>query len=135
MLAIAHRLGYAGLIPFVGLAAQVSNPDAVSAFMAYSAVILSFLGGVHWGVAMRDQPFASDARLVVCMLPSLFAWLALLLPLNLGLWVALIAFLVWWAWDRTQIEDADYRRLRTHLTVVVSLCHIWLITQTGSFLS
>ena len=131
MIKLAHRLGYAGLIPFVGLAFQFEDTASVSAFMSYSAVILSFLGGIHWGVAMRDNTFASDARLAICMLPSLFAWLALLLPIELGLWVGLAAFLVWWAWDRTQIEDEGYRRLRTHLTVVVSLCHIWLITQTN----
>jgi hypothetical protein len=97
--------------------------------MSYSAVILSFLGGIHWGVAMRDRAFVSDARLAVCMLPSLIAWLSLMLPINLGLIVSLVAFLVWWAWDRTAIEDPDYRRLRLHLTAVVSLCHLWLIAH------
>lgn len=129
MLPITHRLGYAGLIPFVGLAAQASNPEAVSAFMAYSAVILSFLGGVHWGVAMRDSQFASSSRLVLCMLPSLLGWLSLLLPTLMGLGLGTLAFALWWAWDRTVLEDADYRRLRLHLTVVVVLSHLYVLSQ------
>ena len=129
MIKLAHRLGYAGLIPFVGLAFQFEDETSVSAFMSYAAVILSFLGGIHWGVAMRDHRLASNTVLAVSMLPSLFAWLAVLLPINLGLVISLLAYITWWAWDATQIEDADYRRLRTHLTIVVSLCHLWLIAQ------
>ena len=129
MIKLADRLGYAGLIPFVGLAFQFEDETSVSAFMSYAAVILSFLGGIHWGVAMRDHRLASNTVLAVSMLPSLFAWLAVLLPINLGLVISLLAYITWWAWDATQIEDADYRRLRTHLTIVVSLCHLWLIAQ------
>jgi ABC-type transport system involved in cytochrome c biogenesis permease subunit len=129
MIKLAHRLGYAGLIPFVGLAFQFEDETSVSAFMSYAAVILSFLGGIHWGVAMRDHRLASNTVLAVSMLPSLMAWFAMLLPINLGLVISLLAYITWWAWDATHIEDADYRRLRTHLTIVVSICHLWLIAQ------
>ena len=60
-------LGFGGLIPFVSsagviLAAHVSPanvPDALSAFaltahITYGSVILSFLGAVHWGLALRS---------------------------------------------------------------------------------
>jgi len=129
MIKLADRLGYAGLIPFVGLAFQFEDETSVSAFMSYAAVILSFLGGIHWGVAMRDQRLASNTVLAVSMLPSLLAWFAMLLPINLGLVISLLAYITWWAWDVTHIEDVDYRRLRTHLTIVVSICHLWLIAQ------
>ena len=129
MIKLADRLGYAGLIPFVGLAFQFEDETSVSAFMSYAAVILSFLGGIHWGVAMRDQRLASNTVLAVSMLPSLLAWFAMLLPINLGLVISLLAYITWWAWDVTHIEDSDYRRLRTHLTIVVSICHLWLIAQ------
>jgi len=49
-----HRLGYAGLIPFVAGAAllYLVTEDVVPlvaiALTAYAAVIASFLGGIHW---------------------------------------------------------------------------------------
>jgi len=50
-------LGYAGLFPFfAAAAAALLGPPpwrgaALSALAAYGAVILSFLGAVHWGLA------------------------------------------------------------------------------------
>lgn len=49
-----NGLGVAGLVPFVVTlpAAYLASPPgqalAIQAFLAYGAVILSFLGGVHW---------------------------------------------------------------------------------------
>ena len=50
------RLGYAGLVPFVlltGLMWLVDSellPFVSIALAAYAAAIVSFLGGVHWGI-------------------------------------------------------------------------------------
>ncbi len=59
----AQRLGYGGLVPFVGLAAAVwlappgDWPLASMALLAYGATIASFLGAIHWGgLVMRDGP-------------------------------------------------------------------------------
>eukprot|EP01036_Dinobryon_divergens_P049337 gene49337-66113_t len=55
----ARRFGYAGLIPFVlgaGLVWLVHpevRPDVTLALAGYAAAIVAFLGGVHWGLAMR----------------------------------------------------------------------------------
>jgi hypothetical protein len=57
---LALWLGYAGLIPFVAGAALAwqlpheSRPFAAVALSAYAAVIVSFLGGIHWGIGFRD---------------------------------------------------------------------------------
>src|SRR5436305_1221239 len=57
---IAMLLGIAGLIPFVvcGLGALAApRPDAersLWALIAYGAVILAFLGGVHWGFGLDE---------------------------------------------------------------------------------
>ncbi len=51
------RLGYLGLIPFVAgaITALVSEElanVALQAFILYSLGILSFMGGIHWGLAL-----------------------------------------------------------------------------------
>ncbi|MEI7783796.1 MAG: DUF3429 domain-containing protein, partial [Betaproteobacteria bacterium] len=81
---LAWILGLAGLIPFVLCAALqwYSLPGwrmlAGTALLAYGAVIVSFLGGIHWGLAMRASP-VPIARLLWGVLPSLLGWLAVLL--------------------------------------------------------
>lgn len=83
----ALRLGYAGLVPFVvgALLVWFVRPDAQSpeahdflihALAAYAAVIVSFLGGIHWGLGLlHGQP-----RLFAWgVVPSLLAWVALLM--------------------------------------------------------
>ncbi len=73
----AFLLGYAGLLPFAGLAIALATdlvqPQAVRWFISYSAVILSFLGGIRWGVcAAASTP--SDRDLWIGIAVSLAAW-------------------------------------------------------------
>lgn len=46
------------------------------AFAAYGGVILSFLGAVHWGLAMVATPPAPARRFAASVLPSLLGWAA-----------------------------------------------------------
>lgn len=87
---LAQRLGYAGLIPFVAGAALVwlvredAHPYVTLALAAYAAVIVSFLGGIHWGLALRhSQP--PLWLLGWGVLPSLVAWLGVMMPPSSGL--------------------------------------------------
>lgn len=55
----ARVLGLAGLIPFVGLTVAMYVDAAprgwiALAQLAYAATIVSFIGALHWGLAMRD---------------------------------------------------------------------------------
>ena len=83
------RLGYAGLIPFVVGAALVwlvwpeAHPYVTLALSAYAAVIVSFLGGIHWGLAMRN-PDPPRFLLLWGVVPSLLAWLAVMLVARYG---------------------------------------------------
>lgn len=87
----ARALGYAGLLPFVGgavwLAAGPAGQQALAAqaLAAYAATIVSFLGGIHWGLAFAASGGPSTARLAWGVVPSLLAWPALLLPASAGL--------------------------------------------------
>ncbi|QSR34598.1 DUF3429 domain-containing protein [Marinobacterium iners] len=123
----AYLLGLSGLIPFVGLTALMYQPWAITFFLSYSAVILSFLGGIHWGVALRDEQWSNSWRLCLCMLPSLLGWLALLLPQQAALMLLLAAYALWWAYDYSQLKIKEYRQLRRCLSLVVMVCHgSWL---------
>ena len=87
----AWALGLGGLLPFVGGAGAVAlgwgglEPErAGQVLAAYAATIAAFLGGVHWGPAMRagGRPVAP---LVWGVVPQLVAWGALALPTGPGL--------------------------------------------------
>lgn len=117
--------GLAGLIPFLAtplVSALVpgSASDAGWWQAVYGATILSFLGGARWGQAVqRARP--DPVTVSLAMLPSIFAWGALLLVPRLGLRGALLALLAalvaHWFWDaRSTGLPRWYPRLRSLLT-------------------
>jgi len=84
---LSHLLGFAGLIPFFLMMAGtwLADPswlnDFVRGQLAYAIVILSFLGGVHWGAAMMCSDLSlADTKLALLwgVTPSLIAWSATL---------------------------------------------------------
>jgi hypothetical protein len=104
----AQWLGYGGLLPFMGLAGAtlwlgpLEGARTAAALLAYGASILSFIGAIHWGLAMRDKTRPNDSTdnglLLWGVVPSLLAWVALLagtVPglclLVLGLWACFVA--------------------------------------------
>jgi len=132
----AKELGLAGLIPFVVLATALWYVDpgwqalVHEALLAYGAVILSFMGAVHWGLAMPEM----DARerswqLGLSVVPSLLGWVALLLPPQVGGYsVLLIAFALLCVADgraaKRGLAPEWYPALRVPLTTVVVACLI-----------
>ena len=126
----AQTLGYGGLIPFLGLAMSVwllpvsHQAWAAKALLAYSAAIASFLGAIHWGLAMQDNKCQNTGLLLWGVIPSLLAWVALLLPLASGL--LLVAALLWACFgvDRVVYTRFGLRAwipMRLVLTLVASL--------------
>ena len=83
----ALALGAAGVLPFIaGGLATLTLPEwsafATQATLFYGAVILSFLGGIRWGFAMHTGIAGKGwFHYVIAVVPSLFAWGALLVPL------------------------------------------------------
>ena len=98
--AVTLRLGYAGLVPFMlgALLLWLVRPDAhpyvAAALSAYAAVIVSFLGGIHWGLGFRAQP-ADPSRFIWGVVPSLVAWVAVVMPPYAGLVVHGVMLIVW----------------------------------------
>ncbi|RCX33171.1 DUF3429 family protein [Thioalbus denitrificans] len=86
-------LGAAGLVPFLAaalgpwLALWPAGIEPVFFSLAYAAAILSFLGGVQWGLAL---PAGTGLwlRMTLAVIPSLVAWAALLAGGATGLLVA-----------------------------------------------
>lgn len=78
-------LGAGGLLPFAGLTAMqwlASDPLWLVMLASYGAVILSFVGALHWGYAVRDEPTGPEAwlRYGWSVLPALAAWACLATP-------------------------------------------------------
>ena len=127
----AALLGYAGLLPFViaALAIHARWPDAalpVQVFIAYGAAILAFLGGIQWGLALGPGRAGASERMAIGVLPSLLAWLALLLDPAGAIGLLAAGFAALLAWERYRcpvIDPAWYLGLRTRLTLAVLLCH------------
>ncbi len=126
---LARMLGLAGLLPFIAGAAAVwlvGEQDRLptTALLAYAALIASFLGGIHWGLAMRDAP-ADATQLLWGVSPSLLGWLAVLLPPRWGLLLAPATLIACYAVDRRiyrRLGLGSWLGLRAGLTVVASVC-------------
>ncbi len=127
----ATALGLAGVIPFAAasLASLLAGGDlggfARAALLAYGAVILSFLGGLQWGLAVRaGRP--DLARLGAGVLPSLVAWAALLVGGAAGLLMLAAAFAGVLAVDlrltREGTAPSWFPKLRAALTGAVVVC-------------
>ncbi|MBU6272537.1 MAG: DUF3429 family protein [Betaproteobacteria bacterium] len=142
-------LGYGGLVPFVSLALLVwILPKPLASFLVmmqlvYGAMILCFVGAVHWGRSLApDAGRIGAGTLVWSVLPSLWACLALLLSYANRLGLAMIAagLVLAWVLDRfvlfRQTPDADwlpaFLRLRTRLTAVAVLSLLATLASPAS---
>lgn len=152
----ARTLGALGLLPFFALALLTWLPDDAAvgrlaigplarlSLVAYAAVILSFLGAVHWGSVLlapeMTHPLARKS-LTWGVIPSLLGWLALLM-MFVGVaprlvFIVLIAdLLIAWLMDGALMRQhpappGGYLELRTRLTAGASLA--LLIALAASF--
>ncbi|MEO8488641.1 DUF3429 domain-containing protein [Pseudomonas sp.] len=127
-------LGYGGLLPFIFLALLI--PFSLDyrqlfaiALVNYGAVILSFVGALHWGFAMtvRDMSAKQGSDLFVwSVIPALIGWTATLLPMPLGCVLLVIGFVAHLRQDRQLSRvmnlPAWYLPMRLRLTLVASVC-------------
>ena len=140
----ALMLGLAGLIPFYGLAIwQGITPDEllserlITAFVLYAACILSFLGGVGWGLAMSEpDQLQRGLNFGISTAPSLVGWAAAFinvqnLPFSLS--ILAMAFLLQGLWDWRLAASGRaphwFGTLRIGLTIAVisALALAWMM--------
>ena len=141
--ALVRTLGHAGLIPFAVLALLLwlltgELQTFVSiALASYAALIVSFLGGIHWGIgwlaghqALKDGSAAAAHHaqrnhFLWGIVPSLLAWPGVLMSPFAGLaWLGFVLILCYLA-DRTLYTHAGLQAwltLRFRLSAVAALC-------------
>jgi hypothetical protein len=137
-----NTLGYAGLIPFLGLAGLtgVYSGTATAAMLAqynliYALCIVSFLGAIHWGLAISlanqeqpaylaglDQAEFETRSFIWGVTPSLLAWLAgAFSPPEYTLWILASILALVWTVDQRMLKPMkafdQYLKLRNHLTL------------------
>lgn len=139
---ITAVLGFSGVLPFYAFLpvvaphlpldivlepAMLANPGLLQ--VAYGATILSFLGGVHWGVAMTNIGGAAGAKLageryLWSVLPCLMAWPTVAMPVTqaAGIQAALlgVVYVVDRAWAGRGLLPPWYLKLRTPLTLLAA---------------
>jgi hypothetical protein len=128
-------LGTGGLVPFVVLASATwAMPDAYTPpllfwLTSYAAVVLSFAGAVHWGIALLHPDMSEQDQSVFMtwsVVPALVGWVSLLMPSKTGLLLLIASYVIQYAADRQLAQrfriPTWYLRLRTGLTSVAVLC-------------
>ncbi len=126
---VALRLGYLALLPFVVGAALTwivraeAHPHVTAALSAYAAVVVAFLGGIHWGLGFRAAE-PNNALFGWGVVPPLVACVAIIMPPNAGLVVHGVMLAACYLVDRKVYPAqgaAAWLTLRFRLSVVASL--------------
>ena len=136
----SRLLGYAGLIPFFGLTLiaviDIEPASSISArlLLTYGAIILSFVGAVHWGYAL-DHPKATGDFTVFSIVPATVAWFSLMLPIAYAYGVLCVAFAGWFFYETNSNIGRHfpvwYKELRLHLTAGACLTLVLAAMRAG----
>jgi len=151
---VAVLLTLAGAIPFLFLGALIlldplASQTAIEVLISYGAVILSFVGAVHWGFALRDSAHpvngapltpavlgAERDLLVFGIAPAIIGWLALSLMLHfnrpgLALFVLLAGFFATIVVETIGrgrgVVAGNYLALRWAVSVIVLLVLVFVL--------
>ena len=125
---VAVRLGYLALVPFVAGAVLIwlDRPAIAYALSVYAAVVIAFIGAIHWGMAFTSSR-PSGRAYVWGVVPSLVAWVTVLTPPRTALAVHAVTLVVCYLVDRATYHDSGaslYLPLRLRLTIVATVCCI-----------
>ncbi len=135
-------LGYGGLLPFLVLTPASLldyHHGAVwsDVLYAYGAIILSFIGALHWGLAMSLPELSERQRsawFAWSVVPALIAWPAVLFSPPLAAPLLVFGFIAHYLQDRRLSRQAAlpgwYLPLRLRLSSVAVVCLV-----TGVFAS
>ena len=139
----ARLLGLGGLIPFTACAAAVwtnigwVQSEALSLQLGYAAVIVTFLGGVHWGRMLAKDAVVEWPLMIWSVTPSLIAWIALRMHPGPALLLLIGAFALAYLIDRRSSRTGRfpewYGNLRKVLTLgamaalVATVIRVWTL--------
>jgi hypothetical protein len=132
----AFWLGWAGVIPFAGLAIMslagggdwsgLDQFRALYALVTYGMIILSFMGGVQWGLEMSRPDGNGAAGFVASVVPALIAFAASFVSVYAALLILAAGFVILLGYDRARIRAGIgpiwYGALRLQLSTAVVIC-------------
>ena len=83
---LAKILGFSGLIPFViaivSFSFNVDKIRVLEIIIVYGYTIITFLGGIYWGVGLNIK-IGAKKYFFISTLPTIFVLISLLFPLSL----------------------------------------------------
>lgn len=139
----ARLLAVLGTVPFVLLAVWLYAiaPDhpwragTTTLLATWSGLFLTFLGGIRWGVAMRDTHPSAGSDLLISVLPLGFGCAALVAPVPYAFAALAVVFAALGAWDTYATHEGSaprwYGKLRTWQTVLIVAAMILAFAATG----
>ncbi len=126
---IAEIVSYAGVAPFIlcllGVAMLPGYEQrelAQRIAISYGAVVLAFVGAVHWGLALAGQLAWSPLRIGGAVVPALLGVAATLLGGQRALALLVVGFGVFWLYEHRSVGaelPPAYLSLRRNLSLVV----------------
>lgn len=132
-------LGYGGLLPFALLTAALWALEpghrlhslALTGLLAYGAVILSFLGAVHWGFVLSRPSARAPLLLALGVVPSLVGAVTLAMRPETALVTQMIAFGAVWLYEHrvvgVEVLGKPYLDLRRMLTIAVLVIQLFAL--------
>jgi hypothetical protein len=132
----AEIASYAGMTPFVlcllGIALLPNYPAreiAQRIDISYGAVVLAFIGAVHWGLALAGHLSWRPVRVGGAIVPALIGAAASVLGGQRGLALLVVGFGVFWLYEHRVVGNelpAAYLSLRRNLSLAV--CALLAVT-------
>lgn len=94
------------------------------ALLGYGAAILSFLGGVRWGIRLSGGA-GSQLTYVAGIFGSILGFITILMPVEIGLSMLIVGFLIYGIWDvwagYAGSLPREYAHMRAAMTGLVCL--------------
>jgi hypothetical protein len=90
---------------------------------SYAALIATFLGGIHWGIAAQRPHHERPFHDIWGITPSLIAWIALIMPAYAGLPLLAALLIACYLVDRKSYAAAGWSSwllMRLRLTAVAA---------------
>lgn len=132
----AEIAGYAGVAPFalcllgVGLLPELPQRELAQRIaVGYGAAVLTFVGGVHWGLALAGKMSWRTVRILGAVAPALIGAVATVLGGERGLALLVVGLGGFWLYEhrdaRRELPD-EYVSLRRNLSL--SACILLALT-------
>ena len=128
-LTVVGILIFAGATAMLFMSASHVRVPAIAALVTFAAIVLAHLGGIEWGLALREESGNEMTRAIalgLASVPSIAAWGVLWLPSpQWQIGAALALFVAVWGADlwlaRNGLLPSWFVDLRTAVTAIVAV--------------